>query len=61
MVKKIPLVKKGKHKKHDAIVNDFESQKNKKLEQLATQTIKNQDKMNALKSKYINTDFLNLF
>ena len=29
MVKKIPLLKKGKHKKHDAIVNDFEAQKNK--------------------------------
>jgi len=27
--KRVPLLKKGKHKKHDAIVNDFEAQKNK--------------------------------
>ena len=39
MVKKIPLLKKSKHKKHDAIVNDFESQKNKQLEKLVTKRL----------------------
>ena len=50
-----------KKKKHDKIVKDYEKQKEKHLEKLATQTLKNQDKMNNLKTKYINTDFLNLF
>ncbi len=61
MVKKIPLLKKGKHKKHDAIVNDFDNQKIKHLEKLATKMLKDQDKLDQLKSKNINTDFLNLF
>ena len=50
-----------KKKKHDKIVKDYEKQKQNQLEKLATQTLKNQDKINNLKTKYINTDFLNLF
>ena len=50
-----------KKKKHDKIVKDYDKQKENHLEKLATKTIKNQDKMNNLKTKYINTDFLNLF
>jgi len=61
MVKKITSLKKGKHKKHDAIVNDFESQKNKQLEKLATKSLAEQEKLSRLKEKNINTDFLNLF
>ena len=61
MVKKIPLLKKSKHKKHDAIVNDFESQKNKQLEKLATKTLEKQDKLSKLKEKNIKTDFFKLF
>ena len=57
----IPLLKKGKHKKHDAIVNDFDIQKSKHLEKLATKMINEQDKINKLKNKNINPDFLNLF
>jgi hypothetical protein len=61
MVKKIPLLKKGKHKKHDAIVNDFENQKNKHLEKLATLTLAEQEKFSKLKEKNIKTDFFKLF
>ena len=59
--KRVPLLKKGKYKKHDAIVNDFEAQKNKHLEKLATKSLENQEKLSRLKDKNINTDFLNLF
>jgi hypothetical protein len=59
--KRVPLLKKGKHKKHDALVNDFDNQKQKHLEKLATKMLDEQDKLNQLKSKNINTDFLNLF
>jgi hypothetical protein len=57
----IPLLKKGKHKKHDTIVNDFDIQKSKHLEKLATKMINEQDKVEKLKSKNINPNFLNLF
>lgn len=61
MRKKIPLLKKGKNKKHDAIVNDFDSQKQKHLEKLATKMLDEQDKINKLKDKEIKTDFFKLF
>jgi hypothetical protein len=61
MRKKIPLLKKGKNKKHDAIVNDFDSQKQKHLEKLATKMLEEQDKINKLKDKEIKTDFFKLF
>lgn len=57
----IPLLKKGKHKKHDTIVNDFDIQKSKHLEKIATKMINEQDKIEKLKSKNINPNFLNLF
>jgi hypothetical protein len=59
--KRIPLLKKGKHKKHDALVNDFDNQKAKHLEKLATKMLDEQDKIDRLKEKNINTDFLKLF
>jgi hypothetical protein len=61
MRKKVPLLKKGKNKKHDAIVNDFDSQKQKHLEKLATKMLEEQDKIDKLKEKNIKTDFLKLF
>ena len=61
MVKKIPLLKKGKHKKYDAVVNDFEIQKNKHLEKLATKILAEQEKLSKLKEKNIKTDFFKLF
>jgi hypothetical protein len=54
-------LKKGKHKKHDAIVNDFEAQKNKHLEKLATKSLSEQEKFSKLKEKNIKTDFFKLF
>lgn len=59
--KRIPLLKKGKNKKHDKIVSDFDNQKQKHLEKLATKMLDDQDKINKLKEKNINTDFLKLF
>jgi hypothetical protein len=59
--KRTLLLKKGKHKKHDAIVNDFEAQKNKHLEMLATKTLAEHEKLSRLKDKNINTKFLDLF
>ena len=59
--KRIPLLKKRKNKKHDSIVNDFDIQKQKHLEKLATKALENQDKIDKLKEKNINTDFLKLF
>ena len=61
MRKKVPLLKKGKNKKHDDVVNDFDSQKQKHLEKLATKMLEGQDKIDKLKEKNIKTDFLKLF
>ncbi len=57
--KRVPLLKKGKHKKHDALVNDFDNQKQKHLEKLATKMLDEQEKLNQLKSKNINTEYRN--
>jgi hypothetical protein len=59
--KRVPLLKKNKNKKHDAIVNDFDVQKQKHLEKLATKTLEEQEKLSRLKEKNINTDFFKLF
>ena len=50
-----------KKKKHDKLVRDYDRQKEKHLEKLATEKLKNQDKMDHLRTKYIDTDFLKLF
>ena len=50
-----------KKKKHQKIVKDYEKQKEKHLERLATKMLENEEKVNKLKSTNINTDFLNLF
>jgi len=59
--KRVPLLKKGKNKKHDKIVNDFDNQKQKHLEKLATKMLEDQDRINKLKDKEIKTDFFKLF
>jgi len=59
--KRVPLLRKGKNKKHDKIVNDFDTQKQKHLEKLATKMLEEQDKINKLKDKEIKTDFFKLF
>jgi len=50
-----------KNKKHNKIVKDYDKQKEKHLEKLATKILKNDEKAEKLKSKYIKGDFLNNF
>jgi hypothetical protein len=50
-----------KKKKHARIVKDYDKQKEKHLEKLATNILKNDEKLSKLKEKNINTDFLDLF
>ena len=53
-----PLLKK---KKHDKIVKDFDKQKAKHVEKLATQMLKKDEQFQKLKEKKIDTNFLKLF
>jgi hypothetical protein len=48
-------------KKHDNIVNDYDKQKSKHLEKLATKILKQKDIEDQLRNKPINKDFLDLF
>jgi hypothetical protein len=50
-----------KNKKHNKIVKDFDKQKSKHLEKLATKMLKDDDRNEKLKTKEINPKFLNLF
>lgn len=50
-----------KKSKHSKIVNDFEKQKERHLEKLANKMLENDEKLNKLKGKEINDDFLDLF
>jgi uncharacterized protein (DUF1330 family) len=50
-----------KKKKHIKLIKDYDKQKEKHLEKLATKMLENDEKINKLKGKNINTDFLNLF
>ena len=50
-----------KSKKHNKLVRDFDKQKSKHLEKLATELLKKDEQNQKLKSKTIGTDFLNLF
>jgi hypothetical protein len=50
-----------KNKKHNKIVKDFDEQKSKHLEKLATKMLKDDDRNEKLKTKEINPKFLNLF
>jgi hypothetical protein len=59
--KKVPLLKKEKHPNHDKLVNDYDNQKSKHLEKLATKMLGNEEKSRALKEKKIKGNFLNLF
>tara|TARA_R110000772_G_scaffold219714_1_gene330252 strand:- start:491 stop:646 length:156 start_codon:yes stop_codon:yes gene_type:complete len=48
-------------KKHKRVVKDYDKQKQKHLEKLATKILKDDETNERLKTKKINTDFLNLF
>ena len=50
-----------KSKKHSKIVKDYDKQKEKHLEKLATKLLKNDEKLSKLKEKNINKNFLDLF
>ena len=50
-----------KKKKHSKIVKDYDKQKQIHLEKLATKILDNDEKLSRLKTKNINTDFLDLF
>ena len=50
-----------KRSKHDKLVKDYDKQKEKHLEKLATKILKNDEKAEKLKSKHIKGDFLNNF
>ena len=50
-----------KKKKHNKLVKDYDKQKGIHLEKLASKMLKNDEKMNKLKGKNINPDYLNLF
>jgi len=50
-----------KKKKHSKIVRDYDKQKEKHLERLASKILENDEKLSRLKAKNINTNFLDLF
>ena len=50
-----------KNKKHSRIVRDYDKQKEKHLEKLATKMLENDEKLSKLKGKNISTNFLDLF
>ena len=50
-----------KNKKHNKIVKDYDKQKEKHLEKLATKMLKNDEKADKLKAKQIKGDFLKNF
>jgi len=52
---------KSYHKKHNAIVKDYDKQKSKHLDKLATKMLKNDEVADKLKSKPIKGDFLKNF
>jgi hypothetical protein len=51
----------AKHKKHDSLVKDYETQKAKHLEKLASQMLKQDEKMQKLKQKTTTKNFLKYF
>jgi hypothetical protein len=59
MKKKDPLAR--KKRKHDKLVNDYESQKSRHLEKLADKMLENDEKIRIFKEKKSNGKFLDLF
>jgi len=50
-----------KKRKHQKLVNDYETQKRKHIEKLSTKMLENDEKMRRFKEKNINDKFLDLF
>lgn len=59
--RRVPLLRKKRKSKHDTLVNDYENQKNKHLEKLATKSLEEQEKLSKLRDKNIDKGFLDLF
>lgn len=50
-----------KHKKHNKIIKDYDKQKARHLEKLATKSLKDNELNQKLKNKHINKDIFKLF
>ena len=50
-----------KKRKHDKLVNDYDSQKSKHLEKLADRMLEDQEKLSKLRDKKSDGKFLDLF
>ena len=50
-----------KNKNHNKLINDYDKQKSKHLDKLASKMLKDDEKNQKLKEKIINTNFLDLF
>ena len=50
-----------KKRKHNNLVNDYDNQKSKHLEKLATKMLEDQDKLRIFKDKKSDGKFLDLF
>ena len=50
-----------KKRKHNNLVNDYDNQKSKHLEKLATKMLEDQDKLRILRDKKSDGKFLDLF
>ena len=50
-----------KHKNHNKIVNDYDKQKSKHLDRLATKMLDNDEKFRKLQDKKVKGDFLKNF
>lgn len=48
-------------RKHQKLVDDYETQKSKHIEKLSTKMLENDEKMRRFKEKKINDKFLDLF
>ena len=59
--RRVPLLRKKRKSKHDTLVNDYENQKNKHLERLASKSLEDQEKLSKLRDKNIDKGFLDLF
>jgi len=50
-----------KKRKHQKLIDDYDTQKRKHLEKLSTKMLENDEKLRKFKSKQINDKFLDLF
>jgi hypothetical protein len=48
-------------KKHQKLIDDYETQKRKHIEKLSNKMLENDEKLRKFKSKEINNNFLDLF